>query len=500
MHPRPCLGRAVLALLAVSVLAGCARGPDEAALRQQVQERLSKQVKDGLLEVVTLRRTGSAPLGAGDTGRQRVVVYFNATLRFRDDYDFGGWEKLSPASLGYALGATEKGLVGIKPQNRAGETVHVYGSSTYEWSGDTWQRVAAAPSGVTARPDPDNTAPPSRSKQLIDRLAAMVDLPPPGPDPGQEAVIAEELDRATENIQRRLARRRHVFTFASGPSGGEYARFVAALLESAKKTRPDLAVRHVETEGSVENAWLLARGEADYAIIQGDVAAEAVAGRGPFEGRGPVTTLRALGSLFPEAVHVVVPADSPIRAVEDLRGKRVGIGAPDSGTRHSAVAVLAAHGIRLPDLREVREDGQQEATRRLLARQLDALFVTIAAPARGLQELAARRQVKLVPLSERAVERLVGERPGVVPMTLPANTYPGQGQPVPTVATAALLVVTADAPETEVERLLSFVFARADLAAAGSAEAIKVSKRNALVGITIPVHPGASRFFAPARS
>ena len=62
------------------------------------------------------------------------------------------------------------------------------------------------------------------------------------------------------------------------------------------------------------------------------------------------------------------------------------------------------------------------------------------------------------------------------------------------------MIFAADAPETEVERLLSFVFARADLAAGGSAEAIKVSKRNALVGITIPVHPGASRFFAPARS
>ncbi|MGH7390195.1 MAG: TAXI family TRAP transporter solute-binding subunit [Candidatus Rokuibacteriota bacterium] len=483
-----------LAVLAVSILAGCARGPDEAALRREVQEKLTRQVKDGLLEVASLGRKGSAPLPSGEQGTKRLVVYYNAVLRFRQDYDFGGWEKLSPASLGYALGATEKGVFGVKPQNRAGDVLYVYGTSTYEWSGGAWKSVAAAPAAVTAAPDRENTAPPSRSKQLIDTLAAMVDLPPPGVDPGQDEVIADELDRATENIQRRLARRRHVYTFASGPRGGEYARFGAAFVESMRRLRPEAAVRNVETEGSVQNAGLLARGEADYAIVQADVAAEAVAGRGPFGRGGPLTMLRALGSLFPEAVHVVVPAASPIRAVGDLRGKRVDIGAPGSGTRYSAVAVLAASGLGVRDLREASEGGREEAARRLAAGQLDAFFVTIAAPARDLQALAARAGMRLLPLASRSINRLVAENPGLIAMTLPANTYPGQGEPVATVATAALLVATTDVPDAEVEKVVGFVFARADLAAAGSAEGVKVSKDSALRGITIPMHPGASRF------
>jgi TRAP transporter TAXI family solute receptor len=489
--------RAALIVLALALLVGCARGPDEATVRREVQEKLTKQVKDDLLEVTSLGRKGSAPLPSGEQGTKRLVVYYNAVLRFRQDYDFGGWEKLSPASLGYALGATEKGLFGIKPQNRAGDVLYVYGTSTYEWSGGAWTSVAAAPGAVTTAPDPENTAPPSRSKQLIDRLAAMVSVPPPGVDPRQDEVIAEELDRATENIQRRLARRRHVYTFASGPRGGEYARFGAAFVESVKKLRPEVAVRNVETEGSVQNTWLLARGEADYAIVQGDVAAEAVAGRGPFaRGGGPLTTLRALGSLFPEAVHIVVPATSPIRAVDHLRGKRVDIGAPASGTRHSAVAVLQAHGLKVTDLGEASERGREEATKRLRAGQLDAFFVTIAAPARGLQELAARPGMRLLALNSRAVDRLVAQNPGFVAMTLPANTYPGQTEPVSTVATAALLVGTTDAPNAEVEKVVSFVFAKADLAGAGSAEGVKVSKDSGLRGVTIPLHPGASRFFA----
>jgi TRAP transporter TAXI family solute receptor len=230
------------------------------------------------------------------------------------------------------------------------------------------------------------------------------------------------------------------------------------------------------------------------------VAAEAVAAGGPFARGGPLTTLRAVGSLFPEPIHVVVPAASPISAVEDLRGKRVDIGPPGSGTQHSAVAVLAAHGLRVQDLGEAREAGLEDATRRLAAGQLDAFFITIAAPARSLQKLAAGPGMRLVALRSPSINRLVAENPGLVAMTLPPNTYPAQGEPIATVATPALLVTTTDAPDVEVERIVGFLFGKADLAASGSAEGVKVSKDNGLRGITIPVHPGASRFFGRKRS
>jgi TRAP transporter TAXI family solute receptor len=107
--------------------------------------------------------------------------------------------------------------------------------------------------------------------------------------------------------------------------------------------------------------------------------------------------------------------------------------------------------------------------------------------------------MRLPALDSRAIEGLVAQNPGFAAMTLPANTYPGQIEPVATVATAALLVGTTDAPDGEVEKIVSFVFTKADLGA-GSAEGVKVSKDNALRGLTIPLHPGAGRFFAPGRS
>jgi TRAP transporter TAXI family solute receptor len=500
MRTRRFAGGLFSVCVALLLLGGCARGPDEQALRTEVQEKLARQLAPGLLEVSALQRMGSSPLPAAESGSERLIVYFNATLKFAKDYEFGNWEKLGPASLAYVLGAKQKGLLGIKAQQRAGDVVYAYGSVTYERSGDGWKSIAAVGEDVAPAPDPDNTAPPARSKRLIDKLAAMVDLPPPGVGPKEEEVIAEELDRAAENINRRLERRQHTYTFASGPRGGQYSRFGAVLVEGVSKEsgKSKTKIRNRETEGSVQNALLLARGEADYAVIQSDVAARAFAGEEPFKSSGPVKTLRALGSLFPEPIHLVVAADSPIREVPDLRGKRVDIGLPSSGTRYDAVMVLAAYGLQVSDLAEARQGGLEEAMRRLKDGKLDAFFTTIAAPARNLQEFAARHSFRLLSLQGRGIERLVQKDPGLIAITLPANTYPNQTQDVHTLAAAALLVTTSEAPDAEVQRVTELVFDKLNFAASGSAEGAKVSKRTALRGVTVPMHPGASRYFGAA--
>jgi TRAP transporter TAXI family solute receptor len=480
---------ALAALLAV----GCTRGPDEQAVRQEVESRLAEQVEPGLFEVQSLRRMGSAPLPAGEQGAARVVVYYNALLRLAQDYEFGGWEQLGPASVAYVLGATEQGIFGITAHNQPGDIVRVFGSVTYEQSDDRWVAVLSPPGATPPVPETENTAPPSQSKQMIDKLASLVLLPPPGINPDEDEIIAAELARAAESIDRRIARRKHVFTIASGPTGGQYARFGAALVDSVAKTAPTLTLRHRTTQGSVENVWLLAQGEADYALVQSDVAARAVAGEGVFAGGRPLGGLRALGSLFPEPVHVVVLADSPIKDVADLRGKRVDIGTPASGTQFNALAVLAAHGMQVADLAEAVQDGPEPAMDRLRDGLIDAFFVTVAVPLPPLQDLAAGTGIRLLPLQEAAIDRLVSENPGLVALTLPAGTYPGQTEAVPTVAATALLVTTNEAPETEVERVVDHVFVRMPALATGAAATYKLSKETALQGITIPLHPGASR-------
>lgn len=480
-------------LLVTGSAAGCARGADEEALRADVKAILNRDVKADLFEVVALRREGSAPLPAGESGAERVIVYFNATLQLTHAYSFGGWDQLGPSTVAYALGATEKGLFGLQSQNRAGDLVRAYGSAVYERTGEGWTRVAAEAPRAAAAPNIEGTAPPSRSKQLIDRLATLVELPPPGVPPQEDEIIAEELARASENIERRVQRRAHTFTIASGPEDGDYARFGAALITSINELAPNVKLRQRFSDGSVENAWLLARGEADYALVQSDVAAAALAGEGVFSRGAPLDNLRAVGGLFPEAIHVAVLPDSPIKTIPELRSRRVDIGPPASGTRFDALAVLAAHGLKPGDLGEAREDTQTEAVARLKRRQLDAMFITTVAPTRAFQQLAAEVGIRLLPIEGAALERLIQERPGLTPLTLPVNTYPKQREAVPTAASAALLVTTLEAPHAEVERVADLVFSRMPQQRTAGADVVKVSAANELRGVTIPLHPGAAR-------
>jgi TRAP transporter TAXI family solute receptor len=480
-------------LLVLLAAVGCARGADEARLKEDVQARLDQGVKPDLLKVVALRREGSSPLPAGDSGAPRVVVYYNATLELAQDYKFGAWDQLGPSSVAFALGATEKGVFGLNNENKPGDMVRAYGSVMYEQSADGWVPVAAAPAQTAAQPAFEGTAPPPRSKQLIDRLAAMVELPPPGVSPLQDEIIAEELARASENIERRVQRREHTFTIASGPEDGEYARVAAGVISAVNAIAPAVKLRQRVTEGSVENIRLLALGEADYAIVQGNVAAAAAAGEDSFAQTGAQSNLRAVGGLFPEAVHIVVLPESPIREIAQLRGRRVDIGTRSSGTRVDALAVMAAHGLKTSDLAEAREKGLADAIARLRRKQLDALFVTISAPTRALQQLAVEGGVRLLPIVGDARERLLQAHPGLTPLVLPPNTYPGQKHAVGTVASTALLVTTLDAPEAEVERVADLIFKRMPQQHAGSADVIKVSADTDLRGVTIPLHPGAAR-------
>jgi TRAP transporter TAXI family solute receptor len=479
--------------LAFLLAAGCARGADEGRLQEDLQEKLNRDLKPGLFEVVALRRQGSAPLSAGANGARRVVVYFNTTLKLVEDYGLGGWDQLGPSSITFALGATDKGIFGLKAEGRAGDLVRAYGSAVYEQTGDGWIPGTMDPAAAAKTAPTTETEPPSRSKQLIDSLAALVDLPPPGVPPQQDEIIAEELARASENIERRVKRRDHTFTVATGPEGGEYARFGSALIAAVNAIAPNVKLRGRPSEGSVENAWLLSRGEVDYAIVQGDVAAAAVAGADLFARGGPLATLRAVGGLFPEAIHVVVRKDSPLRDVGQLRGRRVAIGTVSSGTRFDAVAVLAGHGIKVSELGEACEDGPADALARLERGELDAVFVTGAAPVRTLQQFALTPGLRLLSMDDAALGRVIEARPGLSRLILPANTYPEQRQPVVTAAAAALLLTTADAPVTEVERVTDLVFMRLPQQPRASADAVRVSAAGQLRGVTIPLHPGAAR-------
>jgi hypothetical protein len=167
-------------LLLAAVISACSRGPDEAALKTDVQQRIDKSFKPGLLEVAALRRQGSSPLPAAQSGAERVLVYFNATLRLCQGYDVKDRRRISPAAIAEVLGGREKGVFGVKAkENQPGDLLRVYGSGTYERAGETWVLRAAATREVSPTPaDPSNAAVSPSLQRYLDGLAAEVDVHP----------------------------------------------------------------------------------------------------------------------------------------------------------------------------------------------------------------------------------------------------------------------------------------------------------------------------------
>ena len=179
----------------------------------------------------------------------------------------------------------------------------------------------------------------------------------------------------------------------------------------------------------------------------------------------------------------MVRADSDIDSVAALRGRRVDLGLPDSGTRRTAQAVLRARGVALDTLDDSALGGVA-AAQALRRGEIDAFAAVINAPARFLQELAADVEIRLLPV----VPAQDGSEPGLVPVVMPQGTYPGQTQPTPTLAVAALLVSRADLDDEAARSLVDSVYHHIDFPALGSGAGGQISVRNARVGISIPLH------------
>ena len=477
-------------LLILALLAGCTRGPDEDTLAGDLQARLDAVFGQPLVEVATLRRQGSAPYRAAPDGSRQVIVYFNAVLRFVAEYDPSDWESLSPALVANALGATDQGLFGLGPgRHGPGAEFRSHGSLVYRKTDAGWvpsdDRLPVAEADAEAAPSGTPGA-----DELVQRLAALV-MQSPATRGADREIITEEIDRALRNITLRLQREHEGVALAAGPKGGAYWRF----LTSVTRGLPESAgLQVVATEGSVANAFLIEPQRARVGVMQSDVAAAAVTGQGVFAETGPMSHLRAAASLFPEPVHIVVRADSDVVQIADLAGRRVALGSPQSGSRHTALRLLAHAGIDPAGLERVEYGSPADALARLAAGELDAVIEVASAPWQQLEAVLGTMPLRLVGLDTEQAARLGADLPGLLPLAIPARTYVGQTEAVSTVAATALLVAHSDVAEVTVEAVLEYLYA-----AAGERRGVlaaRLSRERAQAGITIPMHEGARRFFA----
>ncbi|MGV3265588.1 TAXI family TRAP transporter solute-binding subunit [Cytobacillus oceanisediminis] len=241
---------------------------------------------------------------------------------------------------------------------------------------------------------------------------------------------------------------------------------------------------------SAENMNTLKDGNAEIAFSQTDIASYAQEGKLMFEGSA-VDNVSAIGTLYPETIQIVTTAKSGIKSVEDLKGKKVSIGAPGSGTAANAEQILEVHGIKLDDIQK-QDLSFDESTAGIQDGNIDAAFVTAGTPTGAVEGLSATEDVVIVPIEQDKIDALIEKYPYYVQDEVPSGTYK-LAEAVPTVAVQAMLVVSNDLSDDVVYDVTKAIFENLDKVTHAKGKMIKAE--NAVKGTGIELHPGAKKYF-----
>ncbi len=274
------------------------------------------------------------------------------------------------------------------------------------------------------------------------------------------------------------------------------------------------------SQGSIQNVLAVAGGQTESGLVQSDIAywayvGSTVAPRNCGKGLGEVARgtpgmtllaaggrrqdLRAIAGLYPEDVHIVVRRDSSITELSDLKGKRVALGEPESGTLADAIVVLEAAGLSECDL-----DAQYlrlaEASAALIEGRIDAFFMVAGYPVPAITDVAAAVPTRLLPLRRDIVDGLAAQYPFFKADVIPGGSYPGVAEDTPTIGTTALWVTRADMGDDLIYAITKSLWSDGTKRLLEGAHPVgrRIRLASALDGVAIPLHPGAARFYREA--
>jgi TRAP transporter TAXI family solute receptor len=259
---------------------------------------------------------------------------------------------------------------------------------------------------------------------------------------------------------------------------------------------PGLVAVAQATQGSMENLRLINARQLESGFAQADLAAMAYGGTGAFAEEGAMPRLRAIASLVPETLHVVVPVASPIHTIEDLAGKTVAVGEAGSGTAVNARLLTAAAGLADGEVNR-KNLRPAQAAEEMQAGRLDALILAGIYPIPAIQELAAAMPLRLVPIAGRVAAKLEEDFSSYAPATIPAGAYRNVDTDTPSIGFYALWVTDADADAELIYAVTRALWSdgAAKLFAGLNPIGGKIRLANALDGVSVPLHPGAERFY-----
>ncbi len=290
------------------------------------------------------------------------------------------------------------------------------------------------------------------------------------------------------------AAKRRFLSIASGWVTGAYYPFAGAVSRVAWKhlREKNIKITAESSGASVANSKLIGKGDTDFALLQNDIAYYAHYGKMMFD--APIKELLGLMTLYPETIQIVARKDSNIKSVADLKGKRVSIGPLGSGTTENAKQILKAWGLGDGDLKAQQLKASQAADYMKDGR-LDAYFNTTAVGAAHIIDTFVLVPSVIVPVSGPNAEKLLKDYAFYATDTIPVGAYKGFDAPVKTIAVMAMLAASSDLETEIVYLIVKAIYEDLDQIKKAHAKFKGIDVKKALMGMSIPLHPGAEKYF-----
>lgn len=282
-------------------------------------------------------------------------------------------------------------------------------------------------------------------------------------------------------------------TVLTGNTSGVYYPLGVGLSQLFRTAIPEANVSVQATAASAENLRLLETERGELAFTLGDVLTDAWEGNADAGFTTPLRKVRAVATIYPNYIQIVASADSGVRTLADLRGSRISVGAPGSGTELNARAIMKAAGLSYTDFSKVEYLSFSESVELIKNRQLDITLQSAGLGVASLRDLAASVPIVVVPIPADVV-RNVG-RPVYQPAMIPAGTYDGQIEAVETASIRNVLVTHDNVPDDVVYRMTKAMFEHLDELAAAHIAATAISLEGAVSNLAVPLHPGAAAYY-----
>ncbi|AEA46471.1 TAXI family TRAP transporter solute-binding subunit [Archaeoglobus veneficus] len=300
----------------------------------------------------------------------------------------------------------------------------------------------------------------------------------------QETPAAEETKATPEEI--------HV-TILTGGAAGTYYPIGGAMANVINEHVKGVKATAVTSGASVANARKIGNGEAELALLQNDIAYYAYTGTEMFKDN-KIENIRGVATLYPEVVQIVTLKDKGIKTIYDLKGKRVAVGAPGSGTAVAALQILGTVGIDESNT-DIRYLNFKEVADALKDGTIDAGFIVAGVPTAAVSDIAAVKDVQIVEIPDEIFQKLSEQYKFYIQYTIPAGSYKGVDEDVKSVAVLAMLATREDMPEDVIYEITKAIFEHRDELVAAHKRAEDITLETALDGMSIPLHPGAEKYY-----